>query len=278
MNKISLEKIYKEGEFRYKNEIPPGYKYNNLYNKCKYHDLILWKELILISKELNKDILFISDQLKEDWIEKYNGKIYAREELFNEFYKETKHNFYILPSKKFFYTFSEKYSIDTYEMVDKINKINEKKCNNFNKNNRSIYINILHYKHSNDDELKKHLNNYLKKINNIQDIQFKNVSISSIVKNEKNDIINCLTQTFSIKNNDLETLKTDIKAENLEKTLNLLNRDIQRIELIIQFLYLRTNNTSRLKPIMDILDNDLESRKQLYELLYKEYNKSNKYL
>ena len=278
LDKISLEKIYKEGEFRYKNEIPPGYKYNKLYNKCKYHDLIIWKELLLLSKEHNKDILFISDQLKEDWIEKYNGKIYAREELFNEFYKETKHNFYILSSKKFFYTFSEKYSINLYEMVDKINKINEKKSNNFNKNNRSIHINVLHYKHSKDDELKKHLDNFLKKINNIQDIQFENVSISSIVKNEKNDIINRLTETFCIKNDDLEILKTDIDTENLDKTLNSLNVDIKRIELVIQFLYLRTDNISKLKPIIDVLDNDLESRKQLYDLLYKEYNKSYNYL
>ena len=163
-------------------------------------------------------------------------------------------------------------------MVDKINKINEKKSNNFNKNNRSIHINVLHYKHSKDDELKKHLDNFLKKINNIQDIQFENVSISSIVKNEKNDIINRLTETFCIKNDDLEILKTDIDTENLDKTLNSLNVDIKRIELVIQFLYLRTDNISKLKPIIDVLDNDLESRKQLYDLLYKEYNKSYNYL
>ncbi len=89
-----LEKIYLEGEIRYRNEIPPGYadqkdkkKKGNL---SLYGDLIIWKQLIKGIKERKKNLIFVTDDRKDDWWTEMNGKtLYPRPELIKEFFDET---------------------------------------------------------------------------------------------------------------------------------------------------------------------------------------------
>lgn len=64
--------IYKDGEFRYKHLIPPGYKdiikdKNDITNTKKYGDLIIWKEILQQASEFNRPFIFITDDEKEDW-------------------------------------------------------------------------------------------------------------------------------------------------------------------------------------------------------------------
>jgi hypothetical protein len=92
-NETEYDKIYKEGETRYKKKIPPGYY--DLSKKSEgdrhlYGDLIIWKQLINYSKKLKKTIIFITDDRKEDWWLKYKGEtICPRVELIKEFFDET---------------------------------------------------------------------------------------------------------------------------------------------------------------------------------------------
>ncbi|EGV38539.1 PIN-like domain-containing protein [Neisseria weaveri] len=86
-SKEELEEIYKEGEKRYENKIPPGFKdstknsgadyfYKGIEYKRKFGDLILWKQIIEKAKDENiKNVIFITDDEKEDWwyIAKENG-------------------------------------------------------------------------------------------------------------------------------------------------------------------------------------------------------------
>ena len=75
-----LEEIYVEGEDRYKNNIPPGFKdkdkdkegndyyYRGARYQRKFGDLIIWKQII--DKSLSdkiENIIFITDDEKEDW-------------------------------------------------------------------------------------------------------------------------------------------------------------------------------------------------------------------
>jgi hypothetical protein len=76
-----LDELYKEGEERYQNKIPPGYKdvnkskseqnsfsYDGLKYDRQYGDLILWKQLIDKAKDDNiKNVIFVTDDSKEDW-------------------------------------------------------------------------------------------------------------------------------------------------------------------------------------------------------------------
>lgn len=89
-----LQKIFIEGKNRYDQQIPPGYK--DLEPKKKkgeihiYGDFIIWKEIIALAKKDKKEIIFITDDRKEDWWTIENGKtIRPREELIKEFYDLT---------------------------------------------------------------------------------------------------------------------------------------------------------------------------------------------
>jgi hypothetical protein len=96
-NKKELEEIYKDGEERYGNKFPPGYKDNTKKGSHfhedkeyirKYGDLILWKEIIQKCKDQDlKYIVLITGDVKEDWwFEKRGKKLGPRIELLNEIY------------------------------------------------------------------------------------------------------------------------------------------------------------------------------------------------
>ncbi|EGL2796192.1 PIN-like domain-containing protein [Citrobacter sp. Cs237] len=107
--KEELEKIYKEGEERYKNNTPPGYK--DVKKTGSYHvedrefvrkfgDLILWQEIIKMAAEKKAPyVVLITGDVKEDWwIEKRGKKLGPRKELLNEIYSK-------VPELKTFYMY-----------------------------------------------------------------------------------------------------------------------------------------------------------------------------
>lgn len=106
-SKEEIEKIIKDGEYRFKHKRPPGYaddtKDKGYFHMgvCipnKYGDLIIWEQ---IKKHVKKDtsinnVIFITDDNKEDWVRKYDngtGKkiIHARYELIEELLSEANH-------------------------------------------------------------------------------------------------------------------------------------------------------------------------------------------
>lgn len=95
-SKNKLEEIYKEGKRRYELKIPPGYMdKKDKVEPGYYGDLIIWKEMINISKEKGTDILFVSDDRKEDWCDDFKGKnLGPRKDLIREFFCETGKLFY----------------------------------------------------------------------------------------------------------------------------------------------------------------------------------------
>jgi len=104
-----LKEILIEGEYRYNNKIPPGYE--DLKNKSsirKYGDLIIWFEMIEKSKLIKKPILFVTDDLKEDWWKTSNKKKIPRSELIQEFFQKSDQKYFMYHSDEFM-TLSEKY-------------------------------------------------------------------------------------------------------------------------------------------------------------------------
>ncbi|WP_201592785.1 PIN-like domain-containing protein [Psychrobacter sp. Pi2-51] len=105
-----LDNLYIEGQERYDKNIPPGYAdeskgkdidyasftFDGVFYERKFGDLIIWKQTIdyVKDKENIKNVIFITDDSKEDWWEIVNssGKknIGARQELKAEVYKEGK--------------------------------------------------------------------------------------------------------------------------------------------------------------------------------------------
>jgi len=97
-----LDDLFKEGEERFKKQIPPGYKdskkddkkpddftFGGLSYKRKFGDLIIWKQIIKYAKENKlKDIIFVTDDGKSDWWLKIDSNgtktIGVRPELIDE--------------------------------------------------------------------------------------------------------------------------------------------------------------------------------------------------
>lgn len=84
-DKENLDIIYKEGEERYKNSIPPGYKdaqrkegevfhYGNICYLNKFGDLVIWKQILdfISNLESGKKVVFVTNDLKDDWWIKLN--------------------------------------------------------------------------------------------------------------------------------------------------------------------------------------------------------------
>ncbi len=93
-----LSKIKKEGETRYAAKVPPGYldgkKDGDEYRK--YGDLIIWKDMIQKAKAEKRPVIFISDDVKEDWWWIHKGKKHGpRPELVEEFKRESDQDFHI---------------------------------------------------------------------------------------------------------------------------------------------------------------------------------------
>ena len=87
----SIYEICREGERRYNKLIPPGYKDNKKDGPFKYGDLISWVETYKYAQLNKKNVIFVTDDVKEDWWER-NGKreILFRKELIKEFRRKTK--------------------------------------------------------------------------------------------------------------------------------------------------------------------------------------------
>jgi predicted nucleic acid-binding protein len=105
--KKELEQICKEGEIRFLDKIPPGYKDIGKKDETskdirKFGDLIVWKQIIEKSKELKQNIILITDDRKEDWWVRFKGKTLSpRPELKKEFQTETEQLFHMYQSDRF---------------------------------------------------------------------------------------------------------------------------------------------------------------------------------
>ena len=134
--------IVREGDMRYRYSIPPGYmdiKEKSADGVRVFGDLIIWKEILRYAKDNRKPVLFVCDDVKEDWYkshknEKKRGKseeITPREELLREFSDVTGQKCWILPLRKFIKfletNLTESSVLDLFEGLDQVLYVIEKK-------------------------------------------------------------------------------------------------------------------------------------------------------
>lgn len=111
-----IDKIEKDGVERYRYDIPPGYKDKTDDNKKTYRtygefryqqlygDLIVWNQIIDRVKhdKRSRPVIFITEDRKEDWWEKEGNSIKRpHPHLIQEFFNETKQNFYMYRTDSF---------------------------------------------------------------------------------------------------------------------------------------------------------------------------------
>lgn len=143
MEDFTRDEIYgicEDGENRYKKDIPPGYKDGKKKDGIrKYSDLILWKEVIRFAKEKQKNIIFVTDDVKPDWWKIENDKYEFLPQLVQEFEKDTKtrastnggvpgHSMKIVPfvSADFYEAVSKSMGVPKSDVVDQALKITDK--------------------------------------------------------------------------------------------------------------------------------------------------------
>ena len=96
--------IKKEGDDRYNKKVPPGYKdaKKDSGDLNKFGDLIIWKEMMAKAKAEGRPVIFISDDVKEDWWWIHKGrKLGPRPELVEEIKAESGQDFHIYEFSQF---------------------------------------------------------------------------------------------------------------------------------------------------------------------------------
>jgi len=118
-----LEKIYDEGKLRYQNNIPPGFKDKDKNNNEQYGDLVLWYQIIDYAKLINKPIIFITDDTKDDWWQKIGDKKIPHPRLVEEIYNKAQTDFYMYTSDRFMH-YAEK-NLQSTVNAEVINEVRE---------------------------------------------------------------------------------------------------------------------------------------------------------
>lgn len=110
-----IKEIVKEGTYRYANQIPPGYADATEKSGIRqYGDLIIWKEILRYARENAKDIIFVCNDVKSDWVIVYESSKderlekplkeelgNPRRELLAEFEEETGRKIWMYQTSKF---------------------------------------------------------------------------------------------------------------------------------------------------------------------------------
>ncbi len=134
LSEEDLARLYITAEQRYQLRIPPGYMDANKdssYSK-KYGDVILWFQLIDHARSHKKPIIFITDDLKEDWWSLHEGNIIGpRPELVQEMFTKAGVQFHMYEGYKFIERAEKFLSIEHQQaVIDEIKDIGRKEEDN----------------------------------------------------------------------------------------------------------------------------------------------------
>jgi hypothetical protein len=104
-----LEDIYKQAEERFRKQTPPGYKDSKKEGLRQYGDVVVWFQLLDYASAQKKPILFVTDDQKDDWWIRHQGKtIGPRSELIQEMSIRADVSFYMYSTDQFM-NYAEQY-------------------------------------------------------------------------------------------------------------------------------------------------------------------------
>lgn len=117
--------ILKEGERRFKNKIPPGYKDSEKSNDDQFGDYVVWKETLDYAKENSKSIIFVSSDRKDDWYLKSNGLCYGPQPaLIKEFHEYTGNTIYLYSLEQFLHHVNEENILEiSNESIEEVKEV-----------------------------------------------------------------------------------------------------------------------------------------------------------
>lgn len=123
-----LKQIRAEGQKRYDGKVPPGFKDERKTEDKKFGDLILWFQIIDQARAVQKPIIFITGDVKEDWwLQKDGGRIMPLPQLKKELLDKSGVSFHMYTADQFLalYQSDEKSEDDHSDAVKEVRKIRE---------------------------------------------------------------------------------------------------------------------------------------------------------
>ena len=123
--------IYEEGEIRYAGLLPPGFMDEKEKRgqglRHLFGDLIVWKEILNYSKGNGVDVIFVTEDTKDDWWHKKDGKLTPHRELIREFRKETGgHKILMYQQKGFIEASKQNVNETTTTEIEEVSKEDER--------------------------------------------------------------------------------------------------------------------------------------------------------
>lgn len=229
INEEKMEEISNEGEKRFKDKIPPGYK-DGRKDENGYGDFIIWREIIEYSQNNKKDIILITQDRKEDWWNICCGKaIGPRVELRKEFRIETQRNFNMYTMDSFIEIYSENKGTELDQSV--INEVNTISIDKWIINNSDKYMqkNVSDINFNNKMLGEKYINYFLKKELDKEQLfnARKEIEIcQNRIKNKMNTIIS-IERKYKIKEMPQHVKE---QLENTENNMNKLEFELLELE------------------------------------------------
>jgi hypothetical protein len=123
-----LDELKEVARERYSEKIPPGYKdMKEKTNDRAYGDFIVWRQILDYARTSSTNILFVTDDNKEDWWWRFEGQTLGpRPELRDEFHAETGQIFYAYTPENFLSNLQKLNMIDiSSEVVDEVRSTSE---------------------------------------------------------------------------------------------------------------------------------------------------------
>lgn len=146
-----LLEIYAKGRIRYDNKIPPGYRDDTKDKKEMgvrhvYGDLIAWMQIMDYAKINKKNIIFVGEDLKDDWWEKDDGKLNSpRQELLDEFQHRTGMDVVFHTQKGFIEASKKKIKDETIKEIERVMMENQQILDNIIKVQKSMSTIVPRY-------------------------------------------------------------------------------------------------------------------------------------
>lgn len=164
-----MEDVIKRGKERYDKKIPPGYM-DGKKDDNQFGDFIIWEEMIktVSAKSEIKYAIFVSDDVKEDWIIQICGEKHGpRNELIDEFYNRTNARFYKMTVASFINAVQNLYNVVDKSDAEKAQEAsttfqNQQKSKNFDKISRKMEK--LPYKEEIESDIEIHEENNIDEI------------------------------------------------------------------------------------------------------------------
>jgi hypothetical protein len=154
-DKEKMNELFKKGEERFKEKIPPGYKDSGKKdltekNIRKYGDYIVWEQILTKSKDDKFGVILVTDDRKEDWWFRFNGKTLGpRPELIKEFKSITNQSFHMYQPDRFL-EFARDYLNEDVKQnsIDEIRELRrlDEKNRLSNLNRQKVFLGFRKYK------------------------------------------------------------------------------------------------------------------------------------